>query len=215
MYSDGISCTILNLLKAVYDKTSYCSVISSTNLENLALSHRPGLASTLTKINCWRLFSYSKCVFLDADTLVIQNIDELFERPSFTAAPDFGWPDFFNAGVFVYEPSEEIYRSLLDLAISQETWDGGFQGLLNHFYNDWNKLDEPYRLPFTYNVCPNAGLGYKAALKVVATNIKIIHFMGFDKPWLNISITGMPCFWAYWQYIFHHKVRKDVPKELV
>jgi len=32
---------------------------------------------------------YDKCVFLDADTLVTQPIDELFERPvAFAAAPD-------------------------------------------------------------------------------------------------------------------------------
>jgi len=40
-------------------------------------------------------------VFLDADTLVLDNVDELFERPELAAAPDVGWPDCFNSGVFV------------------------------------------------------------------------------------------------------------------
>lgn len=31
---------------------------------------RPELGVTFTKIHCWTLTQYSKCVFLDADTLV-------------------------------------------------------------------------------------------------------------------------------------------------
>lgn len=37
---------------------------------HLALLGRPELGITFTKINCWTLTQYSKCVFLDADTLV-------------------------------------------------------------------------------------------------------------------------------------------------
>jgi len=31
---------------------------------------RPELGVTLTKLHCWQLTQYRKCVFLDADTLV-------------------------------------------------------------------------------------------------------------------------------------------------
>jgi hypothetical protein len=40
--------------------------------ENLALSGRPDLVVTFTKLHCWRLTQYSKCVFLDADRFVIK-----------------------------------------------------------------------------------------------------------------------------------------------
>ncbi len=39
-------------------------------------------------------------MFLDADTLVLANSDKLFVREEFSAAPDAGWPDCFNSGVF-------------------------------------------------------------------------------------------------------------------
>jgi len=55
---------------------------------------------------------------------VLQNVDDLFDREEFSAAPDVGWPDCFNSGVFVYRPSEETYRALLHLAITQGSFDG-------------------------------------------------------------------------------------------
>ena len=32
----------------------------------------------------------------------MKNSDELFDRNEFSAAPDAGWPDCFNSGVFVF-----------------------------------------------------------------------------------------------------------------
>jgi glycogenin glucosyltransferase len=87
-------------------------------------------------LHCWKLVQYSKCVFLDADTLVrdeqsisfvnvfitltltyksvfyqiLKNCDELFDRDELSAAPDAGWPDCFNSGVFVFVPSEDTFK---------------------------------------------------------------------------------------------------------
>jgi len=55
---------------------------------------------------------------------VLQNVDDLFDREELSAAPDIGWPDCFNSGVFVYRPSEETYSALLQLAITQGSFDG-------------------------------------------------------------------------------------------
>lgn len=55
---------------------------------------------------------------------VLQNVDELFDREELSAAPDAGWPDCFNSGVFVFRPSEETYDSLLKFAMSQGSFDG-------------------------------------------------------------------------------------------
>jgi len=55
---------------------------------------------------------------------VVQNVDDLFEREELSAAPDVGWPDCFNSGVFVYRPSNETYNALLHLAVTQGSFDG-------------------------------------------------------------------------------------------
>lgn len=52
-----------------------------------------------TKLQIWNLVQFQKVVFIDADTLVVQNVDDLFNHPSIAAAPDVFPPDKFNAGV--------------------------------------------------------------------------------------------------------------------
>lgn len=44
--------------------------IDSKDTVRLALLNRPELGVTFTKLHCWTLTQYNKCVFMDADTLV-------------------------------------------------------------------------------------------------------------------------------------------------
>lgn len=53
-----------------YDAVVHVDVLDSHDSANLELLGRPDLGMTFTKLQCWRLTQYSKCVFLDADTLV-------------------------------------------------------------------------------------------------------------------------------------------------
>jgi len=158
-------------------------LFDSADVENLTLIGRPDLGVTFTKLHCWRLTQYTRCVFLDADTLVLQNSDELFERDEFSAAPDIGWPDMFNSGVFVFRPSVETYRALLALALSEGSFDGGDQGLLNAYFSDWREKDASFRLPFIYNMSSGAIYTYAAAFKRFGSQVKIVHFLGTVKPW--------------------------------
>ena len=54
--------------------------------------------------------------------------DELFDREELSAAPDAGWPDCFNSGVFVYRPSVDTFKALMTMASEQGSFDGGDQG---------------------------------------------------------------------------------------
>jgi len=139
---------------------------------------------TFTKIKCWLLEKYSKCVFLDADVLVLRDIDDLFEREEFSAAPDAGWPDCFNSGVFVYRPSKETYNKLAQFASQQDaSFDGGDQGLLNAFFSSWRSTDISRHLPFTYNVTANTFYSYVPAVVQFHNDIRVVHFAGALKPW--------------------------------
>ena len=57
-------------LSEVFDVVTVVNVLDSRDNVNLALLTRPDLGVTFTKLHCWRLTQFSKCVFLDADTLV-------------------------------------------------------------------------------------------------------------------------------------------------
>lgn len=146
-------------MKSVFDFVELVDVLDSNDSANLALLKRPELGVTFTKLHCWRLVQFKKCVFLDSDCLVLQNVDELFNREEFSAVTDIGWPDCFNSGVFVFTPSLSTYSRLLEFAVSQGSFDGGDQGLLNAFYPDWK------RLSFVFNMTTNASYSYAPAYK--------------------------------------------------
>jgi len=67
----------------------------------------------------------------------LQNCDELFEREELSAAPDPGWPDCFNSGVFVYKPSQDTFGQLLEFARTR----GSFDGKTDLNYNSYCALN--------------------------------------------------------------------------
>jgi len=184
MIASGVSSPIRETLQDVFDELVPVEEMDSGDLENLTLLDRTDLGVTFTKIRCWTLTQYSKAVFLDADTLVLQNCDELFDREEFSAAPDAGWPDCFNSGVFVFKPSNTTYNDLVNHAVTSGSFDGGDQGLLNTFFSSWAHQDISKHLPFTYNMVASATYSYLPAFKKFGHNVKIIHFIGATKPWL-------------------------------
>ncbi|XP_056157382.1 glycogenin-2 isoform X2 [Lampris incognitus] len=157
--------------------------MDSGDRAHLSLLGRPELGVTFTKLHCWTLTQYSKCVFLDADTLVLCNVDELFEREELSAAPDPGWPDCFNSGVFVFRPSLDTHARLVEHAQKHGSFDGGDQGLLNTFFGSWAAEDISKHLPFIYNLSANAVYTYLPAFQQYGHNAKIVHFLGAVKPW--------------------------------
>merc|ERR1712029_234952 len=139
---------------------------------------------TISKIHAWKLTDYEKCVFLDADCLIIKSVDELFERPELSAVCDIGWPDCFNSGVFVFQPNQNTFNGLLELAKSEGSFDGGDQGLLNVYFSDWLESDINKRLSFVYNMHSSAAYTYLPAFRKFGERVKIVHFLGAVKPWM-------------------------------
>ena len=62
---------------------------------------------------------------------MVSNIDDLFDREELSAAPDPGWPDCFNTGVFVFQPSMETYEKLMQYSTEHGSFDGT---TLNHLF---------------------------------------------------------------------------------
>ncbi|XP_057186601.1 glycogenin-2 isoform X2 [Triplophysa rosa] len=170
-------------LEDVFDEIIMVDVLDSRDKAHLSWLGRPELGVTFTKLHCWTLTQYSKCVFLDADTLVLCNVDELFEYEEFSAAPDPGWPDCFNSGVFVFRPSLNTHTKLLEHTTQHGSFDGGDQGVLNTFFSDWAIKDIRKHLPFVYNITASALYTYLPAYHQYGHQAKIVHFLGGTKPW--------------------------------
>lgn len=211
--TDNVSESFRNALRVIFDHVELVQLYDSHDAENLALLERPDLGCTFTKLHCWTLTCYSKCIFIDADCLVIKPIDELFERDELSAAPDLGWPDCFNSGVFVFVPNLETYRNLMTFAKTNRSFDGADQGLLNLYFCDWSHKDIAKHLPFIYNVTPSIFYSYPAALLRYKSDIKIAHFLGDRKPWrmtydpalgiVNDLTVGEREFYAKWWAILY------------
>lgn len=63
-------CSTRITLNNTFDEVVVVDLMDSRDDVHLSLLGRPELGITFTKIQCWTLTQYRKCVFLDADTLV-------------------------------------------------------------------------------------------------------------------------------------------------
>ncbi|KAI8805682.1 nucleotide-diphospho-sugar transferase [Cladochytrium replicatum] len=210
---DTVSVPAVQLLYGAFDYVIFVQSIFSKDLGNLALLGRPELDITFTKLHVWgneKLIElFDRVAFFDADTLVLRNVDSIFsyldpvpvilpdgsitkQDVYFAAAPDIGWPDCFNSGVFVTRPSKGLNSQLLEHAHTAGSFDGGDQGLLNSFFKSWSSgrsvpgSNEPLstRLPFLFNVTPSASYSYLPAFVHYNVEISVVHFIGQSKPWL-------------------------------
>ncbi|KAG0232963.1 Glycogenin-1 [Actinomortierella wolfii] len=152
----AVSKSVRDRLANVFDSVIEIGEIDSHAHKQLELLGRPELGITLTKIHVFNQTQFDKVVFLDADTLILRNVDHLFDTAAngslddedhntrFAASPDAGWPDCFNSGVFVCRPKYEDYRGLIELANKE---------------------------------------GYAPAYQQYKDRLAIVHFIGRFKPW--------------------------------
>ncbi|CAD1810233.1 Glycosyl transferase 8 family protein [Candida parapsilosis] len=190
----------LNKLNKYYTAIIDVAPLKSTIYDKLKNDlGRPELGKTFTKIKLWSLDEYEKVLYLDADTLPLLPADNAisvadllkldFSQDKIIAAPDSGFPDIFNSGVFLLRPNQNTYEELVTLV--QESienpnvsFDGADQGLLNQYFNsqpDWvvqlfdntetnvdqrQDVDNNWiKLPFLYNVTPSSAYEYLPAFK--------------------------------------------------
>ena len=163
----------------------------------------PRFANVFTKLRAWELVDFDRVVLLDADTLALKNVDDLFERSTFAAGPDFLLPDHFNSGVMVLEPSKATFGKMRRALADHGTYDGGDQGFLNSFYPDWYALPVEHRLPVGYNMAAfiyQFLRGHQTLKATVDREARIIHYL-IQKPWQATStLTGGSATW--WKTYF-------------
>lgn len=166
----------------------------------------PRFASVLTKLRAWELTEFDKVVFLDADTIVLHNIDDLFERPAFAAAPDFFVPDQFNSGAMVLAPSRETFAGMLEVLASTPSYDGGDQGFLNRFFSNWYTLPSAHRLPAEYNMhhfVYQFLVSHPSLYQHFADRVRIVHYT-LQKPWQRrMMLSGGASLWWDRYYAAH------------
>ncbi|KAF4388949.1 hypothetical protein F8388_026678, partial [Cannabis sativa] len=137
-------------------------------------------------------------VYLDADTIVVKSIEDLFKCRKFCA--NLKHSERLNSGVMVVEPSQKVFDDMMSKVNTLQSYTGGDQGFLNSYYSDFpnahlfepnlsqevlksRPVPEMERLSTLYNA--DVGL-YMLANKwmVNESELRVIHYtLGPLKPW--------------------------------
>ncbi|TCU35501.1 glycosyltransferase [Rhizobium azibense] len=131
------------------------------------------------KLRLWQLSEYDRTVFIDADAIVLKNIDKLFGYPEFSAAPNVyeTLADFrrLNSGVFVAKPCEETFGRMLAMLDQPDAfWRRTDQTFLEAFFPDWHGL------PVYFNMLQYVWFTMPALWDW--KSISVLHYQ-YEKPW--------------------------------
>ena len=107
-------------------------VKSITTIDNPHVTSSHYFAGITSKLYVWSLTEYRRVIYLDGDTLVVQNIDVFFNCGNFCVA--FRHSDLFNAGILVVKPSMKVFEDMTGSMDKYESYDDGDQGFLNSYF---------------------------------------------------------------------------------
>ena len=133
-----------------------------------------------TKLTIWTLDSIGikSLVYLDADTLVRKNFDELFSLPfNFGAVPDVfknyrGFSIGFNAGVLFLRPNTTVFNDMISkLETAVFPYDMAEQAFLNVYFGS-----QVSRLPYAYNANMAAKVRNAKLWEAMEDDIRILHY---------------------------------------
>ncbi|KAJ9180000.1 hypothetical protein P3X46_008309 [Hevea brasiliensis] len=193
LVSDGVSDYAMKLLEADGWIVEKISLLANPN------QVRPKrFWGVYTKLKIFNMTSYKKVLYLDADTIVIKSIEDLFKCGKFCA--NLKHSERLNSGVMVVEPSQSVFNDMMNKVNTLHSYTGGDQGFLNSYYSDFpnahvfqpnlpqevlNSRPVPAmeRLSTLYNA--DVGL-YMLANKwmVNESELHVIHYtLGPLKPW--------------------------------
>lgn len=134
------------------------------------------------KLKIWEL-DYENVVYLDADVVILKNIDCLFNIQTFAAASNIHANitnlNNLNSGVFVAQPNIKVYIDMINILNSSNNskiYKRTDQTFLAEYFPHWNMLSH------TFNFLQYLYLDDNKLFD--ESQIKIIHYI-LQKPWDN------------------------------
>jgi lipopolysaccharide biosynthesis glycosyltransferase len=154
---------------------------------------------SIQKLLFFKIPSKKTMTYLDSDMICLSEIRDIESMGPFTVTPDLGnkiAPSInnrpqFNGGFFVFRPGrfDEMQEYALSLGRVKRMGD---QLILNRFF--WERYpDEVKILDYRWNVLRRIKESFPNAWK--PDEIKLLHFVGEDKPWENFKDAGLKKLW--------------------
>ncbi|PWA80456.1 plant glycogenin-like starch initiation protein 3 [Artemisia annua] len=135
-----------------------------------------------SKFRLWQLTDYDKIIFIDADIIVLRNLDPIFSFPQMSAVGNDN--SIFNSGIMVIEPSNCTFMHFMQQTNEIVSYNGGDQGFLNEIFVYWHRL--PRRVNFLKNFWSNTTVEYSMKNQLFGADppkLYAIHYLGL-KPWV-------------------------------
>jgi glycogenin glucosyltransferase len=147
--------------------------IYASRVEGIKDRYKENSWMMFTKLNLVKLIQFEKLIFLDADCLALENIDEMFDFPAISAVRDLSYGGL-SAGVLVIEPNQALFDDMIK-NLNNENYDNTYsdQSFLNWYTTEkriWNEI------PLEYNALQKR--------VPIQDKIKIYHYNG-QKPWIT------------------------------
>ncbi|KAM7278328.1 hypothetical protein ACFE04_005462 [Oxalis oulophora] len=190
-HDESISDITLQILKSAGWKLLYFSRIRSPFSEKGSYNEY-----NYSKLRLWQLKKYTKLLFIDADVLVLKNLDGFFSFPELSASANDG--HMFNSGVMVVEPSMCGFEEMMLKTFELNSYNGGDQGFLNEIFTWWHRL--PKKINYLKDFMNNDEGGDKHE---IPDDVYAIHYLG-TKPWM--------CYRDYdcnWDDVERHRFASD------
>lgn len=195
LHTGGVGAADLAPLAALGVRLARCGLLPTSDAFNQAHGRdrlhglapftkgtKPGFHTPLdnfVKLRLWQLAEYESVVFIDADALVLRNIDILFKYPEFCAAPNVyeSLGDFtrLNSGVFVAHPDPATYEAMLAaLDVPGAFWRRTDQSFLQSYFPAWHGL------PVYCNMLQYVWFAMPELWDWAS--IRVVHYQ-YEKPW--------------------------------
>eukprot|EP01114_Cavostelium_apophysatum_P009313 TRINITY_DN22414_c0_g1_i1.p1 TRINITY_DN22414_c0_g1~~TRINITY_DN22414_c0_g1_i1.p1 ORF type:complete len:540 (+),score=109.64 TRINITY_DN22414_c0_g1_i1:159-1778(+) len=164
---------------------------------------------TLNKLHLWNMTDYDRVVYLDADNVILESLDDLFYCGHFCAV--FMNSAVFHTGMMVLKPDTRVFQDMVKKLETSVSYDGADQGFLVSYFNDLlfaplflGRSKEPSedklnRLPVNYNI--NHMYYYE---KSSWNFYRRFHFADMRIPATSVAYPIAPNWkpWYWWPYIF-------------
>lgn len=140
-----------------------------------------GVSCQFLKLHLWNITGYTTVIFLNSDTILTNNVDNLLNCDEFCAADDM-YPSMFSSDVMVLRPDPTIFQRMLLLYRKVESDKLGEQRFLNYFWGDVWKSKSGRRLSVEYNFF-TVFFNTMLVEKWEGGLVNVVHYASELKPW--------------------------------
>ena len=196
-----------------YENDEYVAIGAST-----ADLTKNGWQYGWTKLRIFNYTQFDKLLYIDADSYIVQNLDDMFDRPGWSSVCEYDstWTGLkrFQSAFFLIEPSTTVYEGLLQLAednpmivhpATGEPQLSNDYDLLNLYKSDWRNHPELVVPMYTYidSFTLRVTDYFLPFILNSVGKVKAIHLTG-PKPWINGTdeVHSYCGEWSLWRELY-------------